>query len=91
MDQTWQRLIEKQNRKLDLIASLLQEIALGPATLIPKEVTPQVPTTPSGSVESSKTQAVPCKDHPKYGGLRKPRTNCPHCWELYEGGKTDEN
>ena len=28
-----------------------------------------------------------CKDHPKYGGLRKPRTECPGCWAVYKRKK----
>jgi len=24
-----------------------------------------------------------CKDHPGYGGVRKPRTDCRGCWEVY--------
>ena len=29
-----------------------------------------------------------CKDHPTYGGKRKPRKECPMCWEFYEYNKS---
>jgi len=33
--------------------------------------------------EEARKQALACSDHPKYGGLRKPRTDCEKCWGLY--------
>lgn len=24
-----------------------------------------------------------CSEHPKYGAIRSPRIDCPHCWEAY--------
>ena len=27
--------------------------------------------------------AVSCHIHPRYKGLRKPRTDCPTCWAIY--------
>lgn len=36
-----------------------------------------------------------CKEHPKYKGVRKPRSTpkfpegCKRCWEIYQGFKTE--
>ena len=31
--------------------------------------------------------AVTCHNHPRYKGLRKPRTDCPNCWQIYKERK----
>jgi len=70
MDQTVQRLLERQQQTLELIASLLQDMCLGEATLVPK-------------VELVEPSILKCDKHPNYGGIRKPRSDCETCWETY--------
>jgi Zn finger protein HypA/HybF involved in hydrogenase expression len=33
-------------------------------------------------VEATKP-ATKCKKHPQYGAIRKPRSDCEACWEMY--------
>lgn len=41
-------------------------------------------------VEEPVVQAV-CPDHPKYRGLRKPRSGCEVCMGIYESNNTKES
>ena len=34
-------------------------------------------------IEMRKEIVLGCPDHPKYNGLRTPRTNCEGCWRFY--------
>jgi len=45
---------------------------------------PPEPAPTFETVEKGDKVAADCTDHPKYGGVRKPRTDCPQCWALYE-------
>jgi len=43
--------------------------------------------------EVNKKKAPVCKEHPGYGVVRKPRTDCGVCWAAYEAkhGKEDDH
>lgn len=40
--------------------------------------------------EKALARKLTCEEHPKYKGLRSPRTDCKKCWSIYNAKKTDK-
>lgn len=53
---------------------------------VTKEVTKPVKIVKKKSAAVVKTNFDPklCSEHPKYGALRAPRTDCEGCWQAFE-------
>jgi len=48
----------------------------------PKKKAPPKSTT-GRIVKKKKNPPTSCKEHPNYGAIRSPRTDCKSCWKLY--------
>jgi len=62
---------------LQQIAALLQDMSIASQVM---EAKPE----PVKAKEKVERLTSGCKDHPNYSGQRKPRSECPHCWESYD-------
>ena len=40
-------------------------------------------STPARIIKRKKKPPTSCKEHPNYGAIRSPRTDCKSCWKLY--------
>ena len=74
-----QKLLQKMAQMVGLQESIVELLQDAVLPLAKEEVKALVENPPT--IEK---QLVMCTEHPKYQGLRKPRSECPSCWELYE-------
>lgn len=82
---------------VDLVATLnrVYESLSYPLYSIPTNVTAEAPAKPR-KVRKKRTKSddkpklpVYCEEHPTYGAIRVPRTDCPKCWAAF--GKLNPN